>query len=174
MFRQPTKTRFPDSPAKALEYALRILNMKWYGQEEMAKKLRQKGFDESTVATTLQELGRLGYVNDDRLLENLVTQYRDFGTYGRVYIRQKLLQKNFDKEKISLALEEFFSKDEELEAAKRFLQKQKLQVEDDFKAKQKLLAKFLRRGFSFEIAKQVINGPQIHEPAPTEASGLHE
>lgn len=161
MFRKPQKTKFPDSTEKALEYALRVLSVKWYGFSEMQEKLATKGFSGEVVDQVMQRLVELGYISDQRLLEGKLAEYRDFGSYGKNYIVQKLLQKHFSKEQVDEALEEHWSEEVELVCAERFLEKQKLpKGELEYKEKQKLIAKFLRRGFSYDVVREIVNRKQ--------------
>ncbi len=158
MFRKLHKTKFPDSEEKALAYALRILSMRWYGEKEMHDRILTKGFEEKVAQSVLSRLSEFGYINDDNRLESKLSEYRDFGTYGRKYIEQKLLEKKYSKQQLDQAFDKHWSKEIELGCAKRFGEKQKLPVKElDYKTKQKFLAKFLRRGFAYDVAMEVVS-----------------
>lgn len=157
MFRKLQKTKFPDSEEKALAYALRILGMRWYGEKELGERLVKKGFNNAVVLATQAKLKEFGYVNDQNRLESLLGEFRDFGTYGRQYIVQKLKQKRYSEEQIKEALEEHWSHEMELVCAKKFLEKLKLpERELEYKERQKILAKFLHRGFSYETSQKAL------------------
>lgn len=95
----------------------------------------------------VQDMQRLGYVNDHRFCENKVRQYLNAGKSNR-YIMSKLCEAGIDSDVICS-----FLPDDELEQAQIFVRKKRLG--GDY---QKDLAKLARAGFSYDIAQKVLRG----------------
>ena len=93
----------------------------------------------------VQDMQRLGYVNDKRFCENKIRQYLNAGKSNR-YIIGKLSEAGID-----LDLIQSFLPDDELEQARIFVHKKRLG--QDY---QKDLAKLSRAGFSYDIAQKVL------------------
>jgi SOS response regulatory protein OraA/RecX len=76
------------------------------------------------------------------------------------------MQRKFSRAQIDWALGAFYSQSEELRVAKLFFSKQKAVHAADLKEKQRLMQKFLRRGFSPQIVYKVMGA------SPADAEGL--
>ncbi len=147
MFQRIKKAKNASSVEEAYNYALRLLEFRFRGEDELRGKLTEKSFTPAVIHATFAKLHEYKYVDDARLLEALIRQYKEVGLYGPVYVKQKLLQRKFSSEQINSALEDQYSADDETLVAKQFLAKQKNIDLSDLKQKQRLMQKFLRRGF---------------------------
>lgn len=158
MWKKIKKAKDVTSVEEAYSYALRLLEIRFRGEGELQDRLREKEFTELAIAGVLEKLKRLKYVDDSRLLEGLIREYREFGLYGPVYIKQKLLQRKLPKSKIEKALKDFYPPEEELATARKFKHKQKIaNAIDDPKEKQRIMQRFLRRGFNVSIVFKVFD-----------------
>lgn len=104
------------------------------------------------VESILEEMVRLGYVNDKRFAENTVRRLSGAGK-SRSFIRTKLKLAGIEEEEIMEAL----SDTDELAAARLMVQKKHLG--HDFKRD---LARLARAGFSYEIAREVLE--EVYTP----------
>ena len=100
------------------------------------------------IEEIIEEMCRLGYVNNHRFTENLVHRLTESGK-SRSFIRTKLKLAGIEEEEILQAL----SETDERASARLMVQKKHLG--NDFKRD---LARLARAGFSYEIAKQVLKG----------------
>lgn len=158
MWKRIKKAKDATSVDEAYAYALRLLEIRFRGADELQGRLREKEFAEQTIASVLDKLKHLKYVDDTRLLEGLIREYREFGLYGPVYIKQKLLQRKLPKSQIEKALKDFYPPAEELVTAHKFKQKQRMMnTLDDPKEKQRIMQRFLRRGFSLAVVFKVFD-----------------
>ena len=98
------------------------------------------------IQQIVQECQNLGYIDDKRYAEHQVNLLSSQGKSAR-FIVQKLKTAGIDDDLI----QSFLDKDDDLERAKIFAHKKRLGT--DY---QKDLAKLARAGFSYEIAKQVL------------------
>lgn len=156
MWKKPKKAHDINSSEEAYSSALRLLEFRFRGEDELRAKLLEKGFTDMTVRDVLAKLREYKYVDDVRLLETLILQYKEIGLYGPVYIKQKLLQRKFPREQVEAAIREQYSSSAEAFVAKLFLAKQKHVDLSDQKQKQRLMQKFLRRGFTPDIVFRVV------------------
>lgn len=184
MWKRVKKAKDATSVTEAQGYALRLLEFRFRGEDELRARLKEKEFTTATIEQTVDKLRDLKYLDDSRLLESLIREYKEFGLYGPVYIQQKLLQRKFTKEQIEKALKTFYTPEDELAVAKKFLLKQKPlhsgspPLEEGFgevvetsyklsrasglvkseaqKEKQRIMQRFLRRGFSLGVVFKVL------------------
>lgn len=148
MFHKIKKAKDPTSTEEAYAYALRLLEFRFRGVEELRARLVEKGFVRAVIIATLEKLSNLKYLDDNRLLEGLIREYKEFGLYGPEYIRQKLYQRKFPREQVQQAVGEFYPREDELIVVRKFMAKQKSMDWADVKSKQRLMQKLARRGFS--------------------------
>jgi regulatory protein len=117
---------------KAYNYAVRLLTVKMRTVGELQQKLKQKGFSGPVILEVIRKLEELDFINDERyaqiFVENL-KQYRDFGFY---MIRNKLHLKKVPTDVAEKVLQAFFSGEDELALARRFVKKLKKQGRKDY------------------------------------------
>jgi regulatory protein len=149
MWKQIKKAKDPVSVDEAYAYALRLLEFRFRGQKELTEKLAERGFTEQVISDVLTKLVQLKYIDDNRLLEGLIRQYKEFGFYGPLYVEQKLLGRKFSREEIKKALCSFYPPSDELAVAKQFCAKYRLlaAAAEDQKAKARAMQRLARRGF---------------------------
>jgi len=99
------------------------------------------------IQQVVAECERLGYINDARYAENMVRRLSEQGKSAR-FIQQKLNGAGVD----SQIIQELLSPYNDYESARIFARKKRLGA--DYK---KDMAKLARAGFSYEIAKQILN-----------------
>ncbi|HSO20331.1 MAG TPA: regulatory protein RecX, partial [Desulfosarcina sp.] len=81
--------------ARTLDSALRMLARRDDTCQELAVKLRAKGFGSADVDQALARCRQLGYLDDDRTAAVMVDHLVARG-YGPLRVRQTLLQKGLD------------------------------------------------------------------------------
>ncbi|MDQ2799822.1 MAG: RecX family transcriptional regulator [Armatimonadota bacterium] len=146
---------------KATENALALLDIRVRARREIETRLAQKGYEESTVAKVLENLVRLGLIDDAQFAAQWVeAKTRTGGSrpIGKRRLSQELFQKGVAKDTITDALGKV-SDDDELALARAAAAKKVRQVPTDRDAlraeRQKLMGFLQRRGFGWETVKQV-------------------
>ena len=128
---------------KAKSYALKLLSKRDFFENEISKKLSQKGFSEKDIEETVFYLKKKHLINDTELLERLKEKAIEKGK-SSAYIKRKLFSKGVDAE---------LSYEEELQSAMNLL-KNKYKGEKEFYN----IVKFLKnRGFSFSVIQEAAN-----------------
>lgn len=125
-------------------YALKLLSIRDYFEEELRQKLSRKGFDKEKVEEVLAYLKQQNLLNDEKLKERLKEKSITRGK-SSIKIKQKIYRKTGETIEIS--------EDEELESALNLL-KRSFKKEKTFEN----VVKFLKnRGFRYSVISKATN-----------------
>ena len=141
----------------AYDSAMRILSIRAHGESELAKKLRAKRFNQSTVYRVLEECRRLELMDDVKFAEEYLRELRTGGA-GSALIKMKLRAKGLSQHLIDSTLDAESSPDAELESAKIALSKKEktfARETDPYKRKEKTFRYLASKGFSYDIISLV-------------------
>jgi len=148
-----------ETKKEAKEIALRFLSYRMRSEKEVRDKLKKKEFAEDLIIEVIKDLKRVNLVDDYEFASAFIRDRISNNPRGKILLKQELWKKGIKKEIIEKSLREYF-KDENLELilAKELLQKRKKRYEnlDENVAKRRLMSFLLRRGFSYDIVKQVL------------------
>jgi len=140
---------------KGLEFAARSLSRKAQLTFELHQKLLKRDVSEEDAERIIEYLTGLGYLNDQELILRMVHREREKGNGDRV-IFQKLLQKGVPREHVEQNLESR-SQEDEIEQLKAIIAKKFPDYRpDDAELRNKLVQKFLRKGFNYECIKSAL------------------
>jgi regulatory protein len=145
-------------------YATSVANFRQVMTRKVLRSAKVHGTDvqegKKLIESLIERYVRSGLLNDKTFSEVKVKTLRQRGTSKR-QISQKLMAKGLGKESITSALTEVDDEDSELKAAIRFAERRRLGPHRKTKMtpeqRQKDLAAMMRAGFSFDLAKRVIN-----------------
>ena len=122
-FKKQSKTKEPENSAKAYEYAVFLLSLKFRTIGEVLSKMQSRGYGEVIIADVVERLKDQHYLDDQRyaeiFLENLKA-YKNLGYYG---IKKKFMEKKLPAQIIESVLADGYSVVDEIKVAKRFLNK---------------------------------------------------
>lgn len=145
--------------------AARVVALAYLGysprtEREVRQKLIRSDFDEAVAEDTVVRLRELGYLDDAAYARSYVeARFRNKG-YGPGRLRSDLMRRGIASALIDAALDEMIEQDDVLEAARRHAEKRwpRLAAEADPRKRRKKLSDYLvRRGFSFDIVRSVID-----------------
>ena len=143
---------------RAKNITLRLLAKRMRTKKELIDKLQQKGFSESVIDYMIQELMRIGLINDEEFTEkyinNSIVLKKPYGKYALGYKLQKLgIQKNIIEQKLPTLL----SENDEYELALNLARKKRalLSKYDEHKKKQRISSFLATRGFNWDIINKV-------------------
>lgn len=149
-----------DEMRRAYDTALTYLGYRARTEQEIRRKLGRKGFSEAVVEVAVQRLRDLEYVDDAAYARSYAAaRFRNKG-YGPQRIRAELRKRGVAAALIEPVLDDLFAEDEALEAARHHAEKRWAQVareDDPFKRRRKLTQYLVRRGFSFDTARRVVD-----------------
>lgn len=107
------KERVPSSQSTAWQYSLRLLTAGDRSAQELRTRLAGREHSAEEIAETMERLHRAGFLDDQRLANNVAAIAARRG-YGSMRARVQLQTRGVDKEHISLAIAAAFADEPEL------------------------------------------------------------
>ncbi len=157
----------------AKSVALRFLARRQRTEKEVRDKLREREFGDEEIRTTIEKLQELGFLNDQEFARSYIRHQLTLRPKGKILLKRQLLRLGVAKDLADSALDEAFQETGQepsaLEAAQKFLKKSQKSKDDPRKAKQKLAAFLMRRGFSWDVVSSVtkkLMAPETPEEEP--------
>lgn len=126
---------------------------------EIKKKLKDKKISEESIDKVIAHLNELKLLNDEEFAKQLVSEKIKRKPVGKRVLKQKLFEKGISKEMSEDVLEKAFEEVDEKELALESLNKyypKILELERNDKRK-KAFDHLVRRGFDFDVIKEVVN-----------------
>lgn len=146
-----------DERQRAYVEGLRYLERKPRTAMEMTRRLRQKEIGETIIAEVVQRLQQERFLDDPLYAKQWAEQRITNQRKGKMWIRQELREKGIDTSLIAEALENI-TPEQELESALQTGRKKWNLIRGDANDKRRKTGAFLmRRGFSGDMVRQVIN-----------------
>lgn len=141
---------------KPLEYALYLIELRDRSVGEIRQKMRMKNYEDEEIETTLRLLLEKDFLNDERLVTNIIRNNKEFGTKGKYKIRQKLIQLKISSDLVQQSLSEINS-DDELSRAQELAEKWLAKKGRDDKTYERLGRFLAARGFEIDVVKSVLS-----------------
>lgn len=146
-----------DERQRAYVEGLRYLERKPRTAHEITRRLREKEIGETIIAEVVQRLQQERFIDDPLYAKQWAEQRIMNQRKGKMWIRQELREKGIDKSLISEALENI-TPEQELESALQTGRKKWNLIRGDVNDKRRKTGAFLmRRGYSGEMVRQVLN-----------------
>jgi regulatory protein len=158
--RKPKKfLKEPDSFEHGYNYAIFLLGLSMRTTGEIEFKMKNRGYSTRVIKEVVEKLVTEKYLNDEEYAEVYINNFKSYQTYGLYMIKKKMIERRLPRELIEAKLEELLSQGDELEIAKRYVEKKfpdwkeikKLPYEE----RQKFLRKILARGFRMDVALKI-------------------
>ena len=142
----------------AKEQALRLLAYRARSEKEIGERLQKKGYDSEIIMGVVAELKRLNFLNDRQFALSFVRDKMITKPMGPYLIRLELKKKGIPESFIQAAIEEAYREDSPQQIAatlgrKKISQQPTLPL---IKRKQRTAAFLARRGFSWDIIRDVL------------------
>jgi regulatory protein len=146
-----------DERQRTYVQSLRFLEFKQRTRHELRQKLKQKEFAAPIIEEVLDRLEQEKLVDDDLFAKEWTRQRMEGQRKGKLWIRQELRQKGITNELIAEVLDDV-SADAEFDTALTAGRKKWKQVRGDVQEKKRKTFPFLmRRGFSMDLVRRVVN-----------------
>jgi regulatory protein len=144
------------SENEAKEAALRFLSFRRRTEKEIRDKLRGRGFDQKAIKKTIEKLKGYDLINDHEFATAWVKDRLAHRPRGKRLLRQELWKKGIAKDIIDQVTEQLCqnegrSASEVLARARKRYESLEPQV-----ARRRMLGLLVRRGFSYETAKDAL------------------
>ncbi len=158
---EPAEPSFAEQLAAARAYAMRSLARRESAESELARRLRQQGYQEEVIEAVVDYCRGYNWVNDERYGAMAVRAGAAKG-HGPLKIRFELRRKGLDDGQIDAAFEQ--PELDWFELALELLERRaNLADLADFKLRMKWLKYLLGRGFSQDQARYAISALQGRE-----------
>ena len=151
--------------AFAWESTLRMLSIRAHCEQDLQNKLRKKKFSSKTVNKVIETCKRLELVNDAKFAKAYIEELKESGV-GLQMIKMKLFKKGVPRELIDEELENSYSKEDELSAAKIAFRKKLPSLKrekDSRKRDEKLYRYMISKGFNYETIEHIMHSEHIDE-----------
>lgn len=145
--------RQKDDVAYAYERAVRYLGTRPRSIEEIRRYLRKKETPADVIATVIERLKDMGYVDDEEFARMWVRNRAEFNPRGPAALRAELRTKGIADHIIDQALLDLDSTNLAMQAAQQ--KARSLRHEDQYSFRRKLGNYLVRRGFDYETARAV-------------------
>jgi regulatory protein len=153
---------------KAKAAALDYIAYKARTEHEVRQKLRKKGFPEHVADEAVARMRELGYLDDADYARAYARGRLSGRGHGPHRIRADLHRRGVARATIDAVLEDLVEPDDLRETALRHGRKRwrRLQREDDpYKRRQKLAGYLQRRGFDFDLIREVTEALEAEDGA---------
>jgi regulatory protein len=161
-----------DDEQKVYDRAVRFLSYRPRSVVELRRHLGRSGISEAAVEIAVERLKRQGYLDDSEFARFWVESRQRFKPRGERALRQELSQKGLDAETISAATCGLEADVLAYDAGRtRAMRLASLAQTDPSAFRQKLSSHLLRRGFDYDVVREVVDR-LLHEYGTGEETAL--
>ena len=161
-FKRPVRKDYTED--SLYEYAVGALGRRMRSVAEMKRLMRPKVMHQDDadrlVEAVVERLKQQKYLNDARYAESYSTNRKENEKFGRLRVVTDLKARGVHGDVIDTAMKATYGDTDEVELAKKFLQRKRVRPPDpaDQKAAARIFRMLLRAGFSSRSAYRVLNG----------------
>jgi regulatory protein len=139
--------------------ALKYLGSRLHSRSELRKKLMRREFGDAVVDAVLDDLARLGYLDDERFAKTKALSAAQHKHHGRRRAFMELIKAGVTGETADKAVGDVFAEHDSTAVARGLAQKlaARLRKLDPTVARRRLVGMLQRRGFDYESIKPVID-----------------
>jgi len=143
---------------ECLDRAMRYLSARLHGRSELRKKLLSQEYSPPMIDEVMDELVRLGYVDDQRFARTKALAAAQHRHHGPRRAMMELMRAGVKREIAQGAVREVYESNDNVAEARKLAQKQaaRLRKLDPQVARRRLAGMLARRGFDYDSIKPVI------------------
>ncbi|MDB5325095.1 MAG: hypothetical protein JWM57_664 [Phycisphaerales bacterium] len=144
---------------ECFDHAMRYIEKRMQSRRELKDKLTRAEYGPTIIESVLDQLTELNYVNDARFAESRAESAATYKHHGPYRARMELAKKGVDRETARRAVEEVYESKDTMATARELARKkmQSLARLEPHVARRRLMGMLLRRGFTFDTIKPVID-----------------
>lgn len=144
---------------QCFDAALKFLERRLHSRSELSRKLCRQEYPQALIDDVLDELARLGYVDDERFARTRALSAAQHKQHGRQRAQAELTKAGVSSEAANRALDSVYNAADLLSVARDLAGKQaaRLRRLDPVVARRRLAGMLQRRGFEYETVKPVID-----------------
>jgi regulatory protein len=144
---------------ECFDAAIRFLESRLHSRAELKRKLARREYGEAVLDATLDDLARLGYVNDARFAQTKALSAAQHKHHGRRRAMVELFKAGVVGETARRAVEEVYEVTDSTGIARTLAMKQaeRLRKLDPIVARRRLVGMLQRRGFDYDAIRPVVD-----------------
>lgn len=144
---------------ECFDHAMRYLESRLHSRAELQQKLMRRDYGPRIIEGVLDDLARLGYLDDARFARTTALSAAERKHHGRRRAFVELMKKGVDRVTADRALEDVYEVHDSLATARQLAEKKApaLRKLDPVTARRRLAGMLLRRGFDYETVRPVID-----------------
>jgi regulatory protein len=151
--------RLGEVKQEAMDAALKLLSMRLHSRAELLRKLKRREYGDEVLEAVMEDLTRLGYLNDARFAQAKSLSLAQHKKHGRRRALQELRKAGVTTEVAERALGKVYDTHDTLAVARELAAKQasRLKRLDPLVARRRLIGMLQRRGFDYDDIKPVVD-----------------
>jgi regulatory protein len=144
---------------ECFDAAIRLLESRLHSRAELRRKLARREYGDAVLDATLDDLTRLGYVNDARFAQTKALSAAKNKQHGRRRAMVELLKAGVVGETARRAVEDVYEVTDSAAIARELAMKQSARLKrlDPIVARRRLVGMLQRRGFDYDTIRPVID-----------------
>ncbi|HZZ44017.1 MAG TPA: regulatory protein RecX [Tepidisphaeraceae bacterium] len=144
---------------ECFDRAMGYLQGRLHGRKELQRKLMRQEYGERIVEGVLDDLVRLGYVNDEQFAKTKAMSAAQHKHHGRRRAQMELMKAGVKGEVAEKALDEVYEKHDSVSVARELVRKKVAELRrlEPMVARRRLVGMLQRRGFEYEAIKGIID-----------------
>ena len=151
---------------ECFDRAMEALESRLHSRAELHRKLMRREYGEAVVSAVLEDLVRLGYVNDAQFARTKAQSAAQYKHHGRRRAFVELRKAGVTGDVADAALEDVYAEHDSMAVAKELARKQlpRLKKLDPMVARRRLVGMLQRRGFDYNSIRPVLDEVLGKEP----------
>lgn len=144
---------------ECFDKAMKSLERRLHSRAELSRKLMRHEYGESVVNDVLEDLTRLGYLDDERFARTRALAAAERKQHGRRRAMVELLKSGVKEDVARRALDDVYDDRDTQAVARRLAEKQapRLRKLDPLVARRRLAGMLQRRGFDYQDVRPLID-----------------
>jgi regulatory protein len=156
---QVEQIRHGEVRQECFDHATKLLGMRLHSRSELRRKLVRAEYGEAVVDAVIEDLTRMGYVDDQRFAKTKAQSAAQHKHHGKRRAMVELMKAGVARETASRAVDDVYEKEDSLAIARQLVAKQapRLRKLDPLVARRRLVGMLQRRGFDYDTIKPIVD-----------------
>ena len=144
---------------ECFDQATKLLGMRLHSRSELRRKLVRGEYGDAVIDGVLDDLARMGYVDDQRFAKTKALSAAQHKHHGKRRAMVELMKSGVERETANRAVEDVYEQTDSLALARQLVAKQtpRLRKLDPLVARRRIVGMLQRRGFDYDTIRPVID-----------------
>lgn len=144
---------------ECFDRAMEALSSRLHSRAELRRKLARREYGDAVVDAVLDDVARLGYLDDERFAKTKALSAAQHKHHGRRRAFMELIKSGVKGDVADKALSDVYAEHDSTAVARQLVEKQlpRLKKLDPLVARRRLVGMLQRRGFDYDAIKPVVD-----------------